>query len=368
MNTPMEDRKLAAILSIDLVGYSSLMREDEGGTLTRLRDVREKVIGPVVKTGNGRIFKTLGDGLLIEFGSVSDSVQCALDIQAGVADWNKSAKGNGSLAFRIGINLADVIPDADDLLGDGVNIAARIEALAAPSGICISGAVYDQVKQRFPDRFKRLGRKKLKNIDEQIEVYGTIVGSAGPVWGRHPFRIGGTQKRWLTSGAVAASLLIAVAGGYVLFFADTAGEPATVEEKIEQLDAEAKATTEKARAEAEAASAKAVAAATVAEAEAKLEVMRKTVEIWKKASLDLAEAAEAVREAEVALAVALSRETAQKGMDASSGKNAERLEDVGKARQELEKARARYEAMLAGEKRAKQRMNELQSESADDKK
>ena len=134
-------RRLAAILAADVAGYSRLMGADETGTLTRLKAHRRELIDPNITEHKGRIVKTTGDGLLIEFASVVDAVQCAVEMQAGMAQRNAGVPAERRIEFRIGINLGDVIIDEDDIFGDGVNVAARLEALAAPGGICVNRVV-----------------------------------------------------------------------------------------------------------------------------------------------------------------------------------------------------------------------------------
>jgi adenylate cyclase len=137
MKQPVE-RRLAAILAADVAGYSRLMGADEEGTLDRLKAHRRELVDPKIKEHRGRIVKTTGDGMLVEFSSVVDAVRCAVEIQRGMADRNADTAEDERLAFRIGVNLGDIIVDGDDIYGDGVNIAARLEALAEPGGICVA--------------------------------------------------------------------------------------------------------------------------------------------------------------------------------------------------------------------------------------
>ena len=167
-------RRLAAILAADVVGYSRHMRADEEATLGTLAALRVEVIEPAIARHNGRVFKLMGDGLLAEFQSVVDAVRCAVEIQEAVA------AGTGGLVLRIGVNLGDVIVDGDDLQGDGVNVAARLEGLAEPGGICIAAAVHEQVRDRLAVAFEDLGECSLKNIDRPVRVW-RWAGAAGPV-------------------------------------------------------------------------------------------------------------------------------------------------------------------------------------------
>src|SRR5919108_4024707 len=145
MQAPGPERKLVAILAADMVGYSRLMEVDEPGTLARLKTHRLELIDPAIAKHRGRIIKTTGDGLLVEFHSVVDAVQCAAEIQQGMARRNADVSAARAIQFRIGVNLGDVIVEDDDIFGDGVNVAARLEALAEPGGICVSAAGRDQV-------------------------------------------------------------------------------------------------------------------------------------------------------------------------------------------------------------------------------
>ena len=164
-------RKLSAILCADVVGYSRLMGEDEAATLHALKKCETEVIDPTVREHHGRIFKRMGDGFLVEFSSAVDSVECALDWQQRVDE------AETNLRFRIGINLGEVIPEDDDIYGDGVNIAARVEALAAPGGVCISRSIYDQVKNKISHQFEYLGEKRAKNIPEPLSIYKVLTES-----------------------------------------------------------------------------------------------------------------------------------------------------------------------------------------------
>jgi class 3 adenylate cyclase len=162
-------RRLAAILAADVVGYSRMMRDDEGGTLDALKACRRELFDPTVQRYRGRIFKVIGDGLLAEFASVVDAVRCAVEIQSSNAG---RPFGAGKLIrFRMGINIGDVIADAEDLYGDGVNIAARLESISPPGGLCISGPVYDQVKNKLSLDYEDLGEQTVKNIAEPMRVY-----------------------------------------------------------------------------------------------------------------------------------------------------------------------------------------------------
>ena len=175
------ERRLAAVLAADMVGFSRLMEIDETGTLARLKTHRIELIDPAIANNHGRIIKTTGDGMLVEFQSVVDAVLCAAEIQRRMARRNADVAPAGWMQFRIGINLGDMIFENDDIFGDGVNIAARLEALAEPGGICVSGAVRDQVGHRLEDiAFEDIGEQSVKNIARPIHVFRIRLEQARP--------------------------------------------------------------------------------------------------------------------------------------------------------------------------------------------
>jgi adenylate cyclase len=171
MKQPVQ-RRLAAILAADVAGYSRLMGADEEGTLERLKAHRRQLVDPKIKEHRGRIVKTTGDGMLVEFPSVVDAVRCAAEVQRAMIERNAETPENKRITFRIGVNLGDVIIDGDDIFGDGVNIAARLEALAEPGGICISRVVRDQIRDKLPYSFEDLGEQSVKNIARPVRTYG----------------------------------------------------------------------------------------------------------------------------------------------------------------------------------------------------
>ena len=191
MDVPGPERRLAAVLAADMVGYSRLMEVDERGTLARFKTHRIELIDPAIAKNRGRIIKTTGDGILVEFHSVADAVLCATEIQRRMARRNADVAPARWIQFRIGINLGDVIVEDDDIFGDGVNVAARLQALAEPGGICVSGAVRDQVGHRLDNlEFEDLGDQSVKNITRPIRVFAVKLeaepdtapeGSAGAV-------------------------------------------------------------------------------------------------------------------------------------------------------------------------------------------
>jgi adenylate cyclase len=164
-------RRLAAILALDVVGYSRMMGEDEVGTLKALIDCRRNIVEPLVSDHNGRIVKLMGDGALLEFASVVDAVDCGIAIQDAFVDRNAAARDGKTVHLRIGINLGDIIIEGGDIYGDGINVAARLEAIAEPGTICISGTVFDQVKDKIEIGFDDLGLQEVKNISQPVRVY-----------------------------------------------------------------------------------------------------------------------------------------------------------------------------------------------------
>jgi adenylate cyclase len=179
MEMPSVERKLVAILAADVVGYSRLMEVDETGTLARLKTHRLELVDPAIAKNRGRIIKSTGDGLLVEFHSVVDAVQCAIEIQQRMARRNADVSAARAIQFRIGINIGDVIVEGDDIFGDGVNVAARLEGLAEPGAICVSAAVRDQVGDRLDITFEDLGEQSVKNIARPIRVYTVAASRQG---------------------------------------------------------------------------------------------------------------------------------------------------------------------------------------------
>jgi TolB-like protein/Tfp pilus assembly protein PilF len=164
-------RRLAAILAADVVGYSRMMQADEAGTLAALKSRRAEILQPLVARYHGRVVKFMGDGVLVEFASAVDAVECAVALQRGMAEVNRGLADDRHIVLRVGINLGDVMVEGGDLYGDGVNIAARIEGIAEPGGILISGSAYDQVKNKIDIGFEDVGSRNLKNISETIRIY-----------------------------------------------------------------------------------------------------------------------------------------------------------------------------------------------------
>jgi adenylate cyclase len=175
------ERRLAAILMADVVGYSRLVGADEEGTLERLRVLRRELVDPTLKEHRGRIVRITGDGLLVEFASVVDAVRCAVDIQREMAARNAEIAADQRIEFRIGINLGDILRDGRDIYGDGVNVAARLEALAAPGGICVSRVVRDQVRDKLGFSFDDRGEQQVKNIARPVRVFDVKITGDGVV-------------------------------------------------------------------------------------------------------------------------------------------------------------------------------------------
>ena len=172
------ERRLAAILAADVVGYSRLIGADEEGTLSRLKALRAETIGPKIAEHHGRIVKTTGDGLLIEFASVADALRCAAEIQAAVAESNAPLPADKHTQFRIGINVGDIVVEDGDIFGDGVNVAARLEGLAEPGGICVSARVREDAVGKVDIVFRDLGEQPLKKACARLRGRRSSVAHA----------------------------------------------------------------------------------------------------------------------------------------------------------------------------------------------
>ncbi len=211
------ERRLAAILAADMVGYSRLMEADETGTLAALKAHRAELIDPEIAAHKGRIVKTTGDGLLAEFASVVDAVASAAAIQRAMAERNKGAHRDSRIEFRIGVNLGDIIIDDDDIYGDGVNIAARLEGLAEPGGICVSGAAYEQLKANVEVGYEDLGEQRVKNIEKPVRVYRVLLEPEAA--GRAVVAVRSRLRRWKwpATAAVAIFAVLSLAGMFGVF-------------------------------------------------------------------------------------------------------------------------------------------------------
>ncbi len=177
MEPQRTERKLAAILAADVVGYSRLMEADEEGTLSRLNMLLQDVVEPQIDKNHGRVVKHMGDGVLVEFGSVVDAVSCGAAIQRDIRERNEGVPGPQRMELRIGINLGDIIHQNDDIFGDGVNVAARLQRQAEPGGITISEDVYRQVATKLPLVWHDLGRQQIKNLRRTILTYRVLIDS-----------------------------------------------------------------------------------------------------------------------------------------------------------------------------------------------
>ena len=172
------ERRLAAVLAADVAGYSRLVGADEEGTLTRLKAYRRELIDPKIAEHRGRIVKTTGDGLLVEFSSVVDALRCATEMQTAMAERNVAVPPDSRIEFRVGIHQGDIIVEDGDIFGDGVNIAARLESLAEPGGICVSARVQEDASGKLDLAFEDIGEPELKNIARPVRVFRVVVKGA----------------------------------------------------------------------------------------------------------------------------------------------------------------------------------------------
>jgi TolB-like protein/class 3 adenylate cyclase len=208
------ERRLAAILAADVVGYSRLIREDEAGTLAALKAHREQLIAPKIAERKGRIVKLMGDGLLVEFPSAVEAVQCAVEIQHLIGERNADVPEEKQIVYRIGINIGDIVVEDDDIYGDGVNVAARLEGLAEPSGICVARNVFNQVKDKLDLTIEHLGEREVKNIAEPVTVYRVVLDDKAAALVTPVIREATkpVSRRWVVAAAAAAVLVAAVGG------------------------------------------------------------------------------------------------------------------------------------------------------------
>jgi TolB-like protein len=175
--TERVERRLTAILAVDVAGYSRLMGADEEGTLTKLKAHRRALVDPKITEHRGRIVKTTGDGMLVEFASVVDAVRCAVEVQRAMAERNAEVPQDKRIEFRVGINVGDIIIDGGDIFGDGVNVAARLEGLAEPGGICVSARAQEDARGKVDLAFEDLGEQQLKNISQPLRVFRVRLGA-----------------------------------------------------------------------------------------------------------------------------------------------------------------------------------------------
>ncbi len=222
-------RKLAAILFADVVGYSRLVGADEEGTIARLKVLRDEVIDPSIVRHHGRIVKTTGDGLLVEFASVVDAIRNAAEIQRAMAERNASLPEGERIAFRVGVNLGDIVIEGEDILGDGVNVASRLEGLAEPGGVCVSGTAFDQVRDKIDVGYEYLGEQEVKNIERPVRVYRVLLEpeAAGTVVGEAP----APRRLWQQPVLAVLGVVLLVIGGFAIWstYRQPAVEPASIE-------------------------------------------------------------------------------------------------------------------------------------------
>jgi len=189
-SAPSLERRLATIMMADVVGYSRMMGEAEERTIGILRGHRQ-VFDQLLAQHRGRVFNTAGDAILAEFPSAVEAVRCATEIQTALRTRNDHLPPEQRMQFRIGVNLGDVIVQGSDLLGDGVNVAARIQTVAEPGGVCVSGSVYDQIQNKLSLQFRQLGEKSFKNISQPVRTFSIVEGEGVPrpaAWGRRAWR------------------------------------------------------------------------------------------------------------------------------------------------------------------------------------
>lgn len=216
------ERKLCAILAADVVGYSALMERDEAGTFERLHAGRKELFEPEIARHHGQVFKLMGDGLLAEFGSVVDAVECAVSLQRGLTERNAAVPHDQRIRVRIGINLGEVIVEREDRYGEGVNVAARLQQLAEPGGICVSGKVAREVEKKLAFGFEPMGEQKVKNIIEPVQAFRIIIERQAR---RRP--VIRFQRHWVGTGTAVLALLLVLAGAAWQFWptATVSGKP-----------------------------------------------------------------------------------------------------------------------------------------------
>ena len=202
------ERRLTTILAADVVGYSRMMGEDEAGTRAALKQRRQDVVAPLVKEHGGRIFKLMGDGVLAEFPSVVNAVQCAVEVQNGMRAANAGLPANRQVVLRIGVNLGDVIVEGSDLYGDGVNLAARLEGLAEPGGICLSDTAHQHVASKLPHAFRDMGEQSVKNFAKPVRVYSIAGEGSSVVSGTAPGAASGVSYAESLSGRDKPAIVV----------------------------------------------------------------------------------------------------------------------------------------------------------------
>jgi class 3 adenylate cyclase len=308
---PSLERRLATILMADVVGYSKMMGEDEERTIEVLRGHRE-IFDEMLRLHRGRIFNTAGDAILAEFPSAVDAVRCATEVQAALRTRNDHLPPEQRMWFRIGVNLGDVIVQNGDLLGDGVNVAARIQTVAEPGGVCIAGSVYDQIQNKLSLHFRQLGEKTFKNIAQPIRTFSIEDTSPGatPSLGR-PAAPG--RKQPIVAAATMLALIVLGAGGYWTF---RQHEAHVADEARITAEGQHKAEREKAEQERSAAETARQQLALQAELQAARSALQQADASKKKAEQDRAAAEAAQREAKLQGELQAAKEALQKA-DAS---------------------------------------------------
>src|SRR6266446_6924073 len=219
-------RRLAAILAADVAGYSRLMGADEEGTHQRLKAHRRELVDPKIKEHQGRIVKTTGDGLLVEFASVVDAMRCATEVQRGMIDREPEVTDERQIRFRVGVNLGDIIAEGGDIFGDGVNVAARLEALAEPGGICVSGTVRDHIRDKLPYPFEDRGEQSVKNIARPVRVYALRPEAVADLPASSvPIAAPRRRRSGFAAMATAAPVALVIAAGAWWFWPVTRSPP-----------------------------------------------------------------------------------------------------------------------------------------------
>jgi adenylate cyclase len=210
------ERRLAAVMIADVAGYGRLSQADEEGTRARFRADLGEVFEPKIANHHGRLVKTMGDGLLVEFHSVVDALRCAIEVQRAEAERNAGLMAERRLAFRIGINLGDVVVEGDDIHGDGVNIADRLQSLAEPGGIAISGTAYDHVKAKLAVGYADLGEQRVKSIADPVRAYRVLLDPAAA--GTMVATVKTPVRAWRRPALAIAALLIVITAGAVAWW------------------------------------------------------------------------------------------------------------------------------------------------------
>ncbi len=211
MEPQHDERRLTAILAADVVGYSRLMAADESGTLAQLKAHRKELIDPKTAEYGGRVVKLMGDGTLMEFGSVVDAVLFAVEVQRAMIERNAAVPEDLQITYRVGINIGDIIVEGDDIYGDGVNVAARLQEMAEPGGVCVARNVFNQVKSKVDYQFEDLGEQALKNMPEPVRVFRVLMEPRVPMEPKAMGRAIGETRKATRSWRRPAIAVVAVA-------------------------------------------------------------------------------------------------------------------------------------------------------------